>query len=237
MNLIKALNRAINHPSLFLHVLQGRHKFNIEFAQAEFKECLNAAKVLYAGMESDDLVKLCNRFLGEMPTRIACNYAVCHRLKPEIALETGVGCGYSTGYILQALSDNGMGKLYSIDLPNVTYRIDEGCRLSVERQHADTLPRGMLTGFAVPQKLRRRWDLKLGDAKVELPKLLENLGRVDFFHHDSMHTYEHMTFEYETIWPYLRAGGAIASDDVDWNNAFLDFCRRKVVTPYTLNGW
>ena len=79
--------------------------------------------------------------------------------------------------------------------------------------------------------------MRLGDAKVELPKLLEELGRVDFFHHDSMHTYEHMTFEFETVWPYLRAGGVLASDDVDWNDAFADFCRRKDVAPNILYGW
>src|SRR5436309_3017581 len=137
MNLIAAINGAINHPSLLLHVLQGRHKFNIEFEQAVFQARLNRAKVLYMGMESDDLVNLCSRFLGETPSRMACNYAVCRRLKPEIALETGVGCGYSTGYVLQALSDNGMGRLYSVDLPNVTYSLDQGYRLSVERQHTD----------------------------------------------------------------------------------------------------
>src|SRR5207245_10552503 len=105
----------------------------------------------------------------------------------------------------------------------VTDAFDAKDKLSGERQATHSLPQGMPSGFAVPQRLRGRWDLRLGDAKVELPKLLEELGRVDFFHHDSMHTYEHMTFEYETVWPYLRAGGVLASDDVDWNDAFADF--------------
>src|SRR5437899_4652454 len=177
MNLIRGAKSILKHPSLLPHVLQGRYEFNMKSAQAEFQECLNRAKALHIGMKSDDLVKLC----GRLPdSRIAFSYALCRQFKPEIAVETGVWYGYSTGYVLQALHDNDKGELYSVDLPNVTYALDAKYKLSGERQATHSLPQGMPSGFAVPQRLRGRWDLRLGDAKVELPKLLEELGRVDF---------------------------------------------------------
>src|SRR3989442_8181344 len=99
MHLIKAIDGAISHPSLFLHVLQGRSKFNREFERAMFQECLNRAKVLRMEVKSDDLVELCNRILEDRDaSRMARNYVLCSQLKPEIAVETGVGHGYSSGF-------------------------------------------------------------------------------------------------------------------------------------------
>lgn len=46
------------------------------------------------------------------------------------------------------------------------------------------------------------------------------------FRHDSDHSYEHIMFEFETIWPLLRVGGILTSDDVHANNAWADFCSR-----------
>jgi hypothetical protein len=70
---------------------------------------------------------------------------------------------------------------------------------------------------------------------VELPRVLEKLGKIDLFHHDSLHTYEHMTWEYETAFRYLDPSGAISSDDVNvmlnltrpfQHCPFLDFAER-----------
>ena len=75
----------------------------------------------------------------------------------------------------------------------------------------------------VPTDLRNRWHLYLGDAKELLPRLLQTLGTIDIFIHDSLHSYEHMLFEFQTAWPHLRGGGVILSDDIDANCAFYDF--------------
>ena len=40
--------------------------------------------------------------------------------------------------------------------------------------------------------LRDRWQLIIGDCKHELPQLLAELRQTDLFHHDSLHTYDHM---------------------------------------------
>jgi len=46
---------------------------------------------------------------------------------------------------------------------------------------------------------------------------------MSIFIHDSLHTYANMTWEFQTVWPYLRAGGVLISDDVDGHSAFSDF--------------
>jgi len=47
-----------------------------------------------------------------------------------------------------------------------------------------------------------------------LPPLLDDLGRIDVFFHDSLHTREHMLFEFERAWAHLKPGGVLVSDDV-----------------------
>ena len=51
-----------------------------------------------------------------------------------------------------------------------------------------------------------------------------------------MHTYDCMTFEYETVWPFIEDGGLLLSDDVKWNNAFRDFCTRHLLDYRIYNG-
>ena len=43
-----------------------------------------------------------------------------------------------------------------------------------------------------------------------------------------------MLFEYESAWKYLTPGAVIASDDITWNDAFLEFARSCGRTPYFL---
>lgn len=141
-------------------------------------------------------------------------YAIMRTLRPRIVVETGVAAGISSAHILKALHLNGIGVLYSIDLPNYP-------------PYGPTwVPHGLEVGYAVPPNLRSNWKLMLGDSREELPKLLKALPHVDIFLHDSLHTYEHMTFEYEIAWKALKKKGLILSDDVNANKAFNDFCRR-----------
>jgi hypothetical protein len=66
--------------------------------------------------------------------------------------------------------------------------------------------------------------------------LLERVRGLDLFHHDSLHTFDHMMWEYETVAPYLRPGGVLASHDVFVSdsirgifreNAFPAFCQQR----------
>jgi predicted O-methyltransferase YrrM len=93
-------------------------------------------------------------------------------------------------------------------------------------------------GWLVPDMLKKRWHLILGDSRKILPRLLRDLGQIDMFLHDCLHTYDHMIFEYSVVWKHLAHEGILASDDVEWNIAFYDFCRavkaRRVVIGWRL---
>jgi predicted O-methyltransferase YrrM len=142
-------------------------------------------------------------------------YLLVRSLRPDVVVETGVCYGESSAYILHALSENRRGVLYSIDLGN-----------TVDEPPSD---------FFVPKHLLDRWHLIIGDSKQELPALLARLGRIDLFHHDSLHTYEHMMWEYGTALPHLTAAGVLSSHDVRTivsivrpfqPNPFAAFCDR-----------
>jgi predicted O-methyltransferase YrrM len=137
-------------------------------------------------------------------------YFLVRRLPAAHLVETGVASGVSTSFILQAIKENGAGSLISLDLPN-----------------ADPLaqiPPKANPGWIVPDELRRNWILRLGDARQVLPNVVQELPELDVFLHDSLHTYDHMLWEYGVAWAHLRPGGLLLSDDVGFNSAFADFC-------------
>jgi predicted O-methyltransferase YrrM len=116
-------------------------------------------------------------------------------------VETGVAQGFSTYATLSAMKKNGKGKLFSIDYPT-TY------------QDVGWLPRDKFDN----------WKLIVGKSKDELPNLLEKLGKIDCFLHDSEHRYENMMFEFKLAWKYLRKGGVLLCDEP--TNAFYDFIKK-----------
>jgi len=63
----------------------------------------------------------------------------------------------------------------------------------------------------------------LGDAPLEIKKLFKKIDSIDIFLHDSSHTYQNMMKEYQIVWPHIKKGGFLLSDDVSENDAFLDF--------------
>jgi len=148
-------------------------------------------------------------------------YVVIRQSRPTNVIETGVGAGYSSAYILTALSENGTGTLHSIDMPAL--------------DSAWSLPTGRSPGFLVPEALRSRWDFHLGYVRQVLPVLLSNLGVIDCYFHDSDHSYENMMSEFRLGYQHLKNGGCLVSDDVTLNCAMLDFAseaRRDVHLVY-----
>ncbi len=162
---------------------------------------------------SESLSNYKNSYALQMPYQeLSVLYVLTRLLKPEYIVETGVSAGVSSAYILCAMEDNQKGKLYSIDLP------------------PDTLLPGKTSGWIVPQYLRNRWSLHIGDSKELLEPLLDNVGGIDCFIHDSLHTYEHMTWEFRTVWKHLRSGGLLLSHDVGGNEAFFDLMQEKAIS-------
>lgn len=126
--------------------------------------------------------------------------------KPEIVVETGVSDGMSSFFILNALMNLGKGKLYSIDFPDVG------------------MPKiyGKEPGWIIPEHLKTKWDLSLGKSEGRLPKLLDKLGTVDIFIHDSEHSYQNMKFEFNCALQHVHVGSLIMSDDVTSNQAYIE---------------
>ena len=138
-------------------------------------------------------------------------YVATRAVRPSTVVETGPFNGASSAFLLRALEDNGDGRLHSFDLP--------------EARDALGHPAGREPGWLVPDELRHRFEVTLGDTRETLRPALGRLGEIDLFFHDSLHTARHMLFEFRAAWPHLRAGGVLVSDDVFWNPAFLLFTR------------
>lgn len=141
-------------------------------------------------------------------------YAACRLLKPNVVVETGVAYGVTTAFVLKALQVNGKGKLYSVDLPPLG-------------ENADAY-----VGYLVPEELRGQWVLYRGVSKRVLPKLLPQLGQIDLFIHDSLHTYRNIHCELSMITSYLARPALVVADDIQGNRAFADWV--KMIKP---NFW
>lgn len=151
-------------------------------------------------------------------------YCCVRVLQPTSMIETGVAHGSSSWIILNAMEKNKKGKLISIDLPNND--TNEAYNFGVK-----TPP----TGWRVPEQLRQRWSLRLGDARILLPEALKEFGQLDIFFHDSDHSYEHMKFEFETSLPYLSPTGILLSDDVHKNAAYAELVSKNGLRALQFN--
>lgn len=131
-------------------------------------------------------------------------WCLVRHLRPRVVVETGVARGLTTRLLLQALGENGAGRLWSIDLPPWRH----GSQVAGQ------------VAAAVPRELMGRWTLVEGSTRRRLPGLLRDLGTIDLFVHDSSHSYRNMSFELAQAWDAVRPGGFLLIDDVHRNDAF-----------------
>ena len=157
----------------------------------------------------------------------AAQYALVRVIGASTFVETGVLHGLTSAFVLNALSQNDSGRLISIDLPS-TFEGGVANRDGFE----DTLPPGLPPGWVVSDDLRKFWSLRIGSSRELLPTVCREAGSIDIFLHDSEHTLSTMTFEFETVWPYIRNDGLLIADNIDCNTSFFDFCRRVNRVPY-----
>jgi hypothetical protein len=141
-------------------------------------------------------------------TRVA--YCLTLHLRPTAVVETGVGRGITTRFILEAFERNGGGHLWSIDLPPI----------GEPKIHDQT-------AAAVPAELRHRWTYIRGSSRRRLRPLLDQLGSIDLFVHDSRHTQRNLLYELEQATRALTPSGALLADDVDLNCGFHEFVARR----------
>jgi hypothetical protein len=132
-------------------------------------------------------------------------WCLTRHLQPRNVVETGVAHGVTSRFILEALERNGNGHLWSIDLP------------PLERELHEQI------GIAVDEQLRHRWSYIRGSSRRRLSGVLSQLGQIDLFVHDSMHSEHNVRFEVDRAWAALRPGGAIVVDDIKANRGFSSF--------------
>jgi len=159
-------------------------------------------------------------------------YGLTRAMKPDYVIETGVAAGVSTSFISAALIENGHGALYSIELPPE----ESAAHVHLDGSTFDWPENGV--GWATPEEIKRamgnRHTLLLQDVRVALPALLGHLPYVDIFFHDDLHTPDHMLWEFDLVWPHIRAGGALVSDDV--NFGWIRFCRKHKLGAHALSN-
>jgi hypothetical protein len=132
-------------------------------------------------------------------------WCLVQHLRPRTVVETGVAHGITSRIILEGLEHTGEGHLWSIDLKHLDQRLHEN------------------VGAAVPETLRHRWMYVEGSSRRRLPPLLEELGGLDLFVHDSLHTGRNVRFELDCAWRALRPGGALLVDDANHSLGFHSF--------------
>lgn len=134
-------------------------------------------------------------------------YAVIRNLRPSNVVEVGVSDGFSSFAILSALNKNSAGRLWSIDLPYV------GKPRLINKD----------PGWVVPEGLRGRWSITLGDSKRVLPALIEQRNIViDIFLHDGEHSYSSMKRDMLFACKHSHPGGIVLVDDATSNDAILE---------------
>jgi predicted O-methyltransferase YrrM len=135
-----------------------------------------------------------------------CFFAARWR-RPQVILETGVLHGYSSASFLEALARNGDGgRLLSSDFPYFRERDPE-----------------RLVGVLVPEHLRAQWTLLLEGDRRNLPRLLEQVDRLDLVHYDSDKTYEGRRLAMALLEPKLAADAVVLMDDIQDNLFFRDW--------------
>jgi len=133
-------------------------------------------------------------------------YSLIRKYHLKIIVETGVSMGWSSFMILTALQRENSGELYSIDIDS-----------------SETVKQDGGVGYLVPDHLKKYWTLKIGDTNELLEPILSELKQLDMFIHDSEHSYQVMSFEYNLAWKFLNNNGFLCSDDINHNNAFDEF--------------
>ena len=169
---------------------------------AEIDALLTAAGLAYGrqtyGCYSDGDVSLCHA--------VWCT--VMHA-QPGVVIETGVAHGVTSRIVLEALRQNDRGHLWSIDLPHPLNH----------QLHTQT-------GAAVTDDCRARWSYLPGSSRQRLPALVTDVGHVELFIHDSLHTARNTLFELDQAASVMPPGGIMLVDDIRMHNGFTTFARR-----------
>ena len=119
-------------------------------------------------------------------------YAIVRIVQPAVVIETGTDKGLGSAILSQALRKNGSGKLYTVDT-----NLESGALISSGYFQSNT---HVIHGYS--------------------SQFLQTFReKIDFFIHDSDHSYENESLEYELISGKLSDKGLVASDNSGLSNA------------------
>jgi hypothetical protein len=215
--------RTLRHPRILLQtnpidvigaeLAFGRRKRNmVEFICSVTSNCKDYVYDILAEIDLPEDIK---RYKAR-----GCLFGIVRIMKPANVVETGCGGGYSSAYMLHAMKLNKHGNLYSVD--------------SKEYFNAEyfNLPKGTPIGGMIPKHLYNgNWALLDGGSERDLRPLLDRIGIIDIFIHDSLHTEKNMKMEMETAWEHLKPGGVMLCHDI-WK-PWVDFAK-KVKRDYVV---
>jgi predicted O-methyltransferase YrrM len=227
--LIGLVQEAAGRPKRLLEVVQGKTDHFYTLEKPVYWEDIVTIMPYVTGYPRDETVTMWEEIQGdprfrreittglqyttERPDDLHSNwreflYVLVRLTKPTCVVETGIYDGLSAAYILAGLHENSFGKLISIDINNRE-------RLPSDIENVDA-------GWLVPSYLRGAWAQKFGDAKEVLPIVLET-DTPDVFLHDSLHTAEHMQFEFEAATEAMDQGGFVITDNCRFNDVFRTY--------------
>jgi predicted O-methyltransferase YrrM len=151
-------------------------------------------------------------FYNSNPETLELLRLLISETRPQIVVETGVANGASTRKILSSFKEFNLveSELYSFDID--------------PRVASTDLLRSPQFNFVV---------VSSPDSFVNS---MNEIKRLDLFYHDSDHSYDNQMLEYSTAWEMLNPEkGILISDDINWSNAFLDFCKIVNRVPFLLS--
>jgi len=179
---------------------------------AEFAAALDPALWAEAEAFGDKLAQDGRRRLSEASTSFGGGavypllYFLTRLRKPRVVLETGVAAGWSSTAFLEAMAANGgEGRLFSSDFPYFRQRDAEN-----------------EIGILVPARLRQHWRLCIDGDRINLPLIVGEVERVDFFHYDSDKSYRGRAFAHRLVRPRLAPDAVVVFDDIQDNGHFRD---------------
>jgi hypothetical protein len=133
-------------------------------------------------------------------------YFLTRKNKPKIILETGVAAGYSSYAFLQAISENGQGRLFSSDFPYFRIKNPEA-----------------YIGILVPELLRENWELFIKGDFYNFKEISNfEFDQIDLLHYDSDKSYQGRQFLLNYFESKIKKDTIIIFDDIIDNTHFYD---------------
>lgn len=120
-------------------------------------------------------------------------YSLIRSEKPEIIFEYGTCHALGTGYMAQAVCDEGKGKVYTFDIESI-------------QQTADLIDKAGLKDYV---------EMIVGDSSEEGVKKAKDLGRVDFIYIDADHSQRKTKEDFYSVVDYLSEGALVVFHDTD----------------------